>query len=314
MRSRVWVTGGAVVALLAALTGCSGGSSDQSHGGGSQAEGGPQAQSRSQAQGGSPAKVVQAAYKTTAAAHSAKIRTKQTMHVNGQSMTMNGDGVADFDKKQSRLQMGLPKGLGKMEVRVVDGHAYEKLPTQAGKQGGPSKPWISFDVNSATKKSLGASMGQLTQNAPKDPSAQLGYLRGVSDKGVHKVGTETVHGVKATRYKTDISWDKALPNAKEAAQRMKKLTGSATMPINVWLDKQGRVAQMKVTQKIDPSAAMGGGKSAKTGPVTTQMTQSFSDWGTPVHVTAPPKNQTTEAGSQLPGKRPGNNEGKGGGH
>lgn len=302
MRAQKWVTGGAVVALLAVAAGCSGGSAGQSHGGDSQTKGGAQARSESSA------KVVQAAYKSTEAAHTAKVNMKMTMHVQGRSMTMAGHGVTDFAKKRSRLQMGPSKGPAKVEVRTVNGQVYQKLPAQMRKQSGSSKPWISFDMNAMTKKTVGASMGQLTQNTPKDPSAQLGYLRGVSDKGMHKVGTETVHGAKTTRYKADIDWDKALPNAKKAAQRLKKATGSSTMPVNVWLDKKGRVAQMKFTQKVDQQAAGGGGKAGKAGPMTMDITQSMSDYGTPVHVTAPPKDQTIDAASLAGGAR------KGGGH
>lgn len=47
-------------------------------------------------------------------------------------------------------------------------------------------------------------------------SDQLGYLQGVSKQSVHKVGTDAVHGVKATHYNARIDWDKALADNKLA--------------------------------------------------------------------------------------------------
>lgn len=299
MRYRAWATGGVAVALVVAAAGCSGGQSDQQGSGSGSGGSG----------GGSPAKVVQAAYRTTTAAHTAKIGMKTTVHAKGRSVTVNGHGVTNFDKKKSKFTMELPQGKGSLQMRYLDQRAYEKLPSQAAKQLGSSTPWVSFDVNALAKKTLGASVGQLSQGMPSNPSAQLGYLRGVSEKGVHKVGSQQVHGVPATHYKATIDLDKALGGSKQSKQAVKRLEqvmGSHTIPMNLWLDKKGRVVQMKFTEKLHPKAAAGGAKKAKTGPLTMDITESLSDYGTPVHITAPPKDQTTDVTDKIASKAGGN--------
>lgn len=286
MRYRAWVTGGVAVVLVAAAAGCSGGQSGQQQNSGSTTS--------KSASTASPAQVAQAAYSKTTDAKTAKLNTTTTVHAKGRALTVKGHGATNFAMDTGTFTLKLPRGAGDLKMRFLSGKAYEKLPAKAAQQLGSSTPWVSIDVDAVSKKAFGAGLSQLSGGAPQDPSAKLGYLRGISGKSVHKVGSGSVHGVKATHYKADIKWDKAFGDNQKVAQKLEKLTGSDTMPVDLWVDGKGRVVQMKFTETLHPKAVSGSGTSAQSGPIKMDITEALSDYGTPVHVSAPPKDKTTD--------------------
>ena len=69
---------------------------------------------------------------------------------------------------------------------------------------------------------------------------------------VKTIGTETIDGVETTHYRAAIDTRK-IP----AADKFQKLTRSVYKPIDVWVDGDGRVRQVRFdyTTKIDPAMA-----------------------------------------------------------
>lgn len=173
-----------------------------------------------------------------------------------------------------------------IQVLFLDGIVYEKLPAAAvSKLGG--KPWVKFDVNTLAQKKLGANLQQLTQNAPNDPSNVLAYLKGASNT-VTKAGTATVAGVKTTHYKVSLDLDKSATTAaaKAAVAKLTQQLGSHTLPAEVWIDGQGRLRKLTLTEHPQTPAG------APSTPVSVHITETISAFGVPVHLSAPPAAQT----------------------
>ena len=83
-----------------------------------------------------------------------------------------------------------------------------------------------------------------------DPTAQLEYLRGISD--AEEVGTEQVAGVETTHYSGTVDLDAAydrLPDdtrgeLKQAIAQARKQFGHGAMPVDVWVDGDGLLRRM----------------------------------------------------------------------
>jgi hypothetical protein len=103
--------------------------------------------------------------------------------------------------------------------------------------------------------------------------------------------------VKTTHYKVTIDLDKAAtPKGSSAVQKLEGILGSHTMPAQVWLDQQGRLRKLQFTEKMKNPPSTNG---APVSPVTVNATMTLTDLGTPVHITVPPKSQTTDITSKV---------------
>jgi hypothetical protein len=113
-----------------------------------------------------------------------------------------------------------------------------------------------------------------------DPTQALTYLQGASSS-VTTLGTSTIRGVKVTGYKATVDLKKAA--AKQGAMAQKALTtlsehGVDSIPVEVWLDSAGRVVREHSTLTM---TGVGSGS------MTVDSTTDLSDYGTPVHISAP---------------------------
>jgi hypothetical protein len=245
---------------------------------------------------GAGSKAVSAAYSATTKERTAKARFAVQAHQGSGGSQANihvrGSGVLDFAHKDERLKLQTPAG-GTAQVRRVGSSLYEKLPAQARGQIPGHKPWIKLDLNKLTKKQYGATLAQLRAGSANDPAQILGYLRGVSPK-VRKVGTTAIRGTKTTHYKASVDLDKAAarkgPDAQQATKKLEQKIGTHTLPVQVWLDQQGRVRQVRMALPI-PTDGSGSSK--------VSVTTDLYDYGTPVNIKAPPASQTTDITSKV---------------
>lgn len=247
----------------------------------------------------SPAQIVAAAYTKTTDAKTAKTVIDSQISVGGQNVPVTASGVIDFSGPSADLTEHLPQGAGNLEVRYLNGFIYEQLPPSIAQQMGASKPWISIDANKLAQQQYGASLSQLQSSTPGNPSDQLGYLRGASDN-ITTVGKETVDGTATTHYKMTLDLDKATANqparAKQAVQKLEQQLGTHTLPAQVWIDAQGRVRKLTLAETMAHPPSTSGGQS---GPITINLTETMSDFGTAVTVSAPAADQTTDITDQI---------------
>ncbi len=261
------------------------------------------------AEGPTPLETVQVAYRETAAERTARISYEATTTgpsvdpeesagASSRAVTVKGEGVTDFSGAASRMTIGMP-GMGGLETRQVGETVYVKMPDEFAAQVSGSKPWVRVDLDTLYGQQYGA---PVQGGAAGDPTRQLEYLRGVSDS-VGKIGEERVRGVPTTRYRAilDLNKEAAGQDAgvKEANQEVVKRLGTSKLPVEVWVDEENRVRRyaMDVSVPMPEDAASQDASRGDDKP-RTRMVIEYYDFGTPVDVQAPPRDQIMD-GSKL---------------
>lgn len=275
MSSR-WTVATAGVAALA-LAGCAQGGTA-----GRAAAGSPATTAVGAASGGDAA-AVRTSYEKTVATGSVAVHLVEKVSGGPTgSVSVTADGVVDLAHARSRFLVTTGR-LGTSEVRVVGGKAYAKLPAaMAGVLHG--KTWVALSVPAGATGGAGAALGGGVTD-------QLSLLGDVSSsvRRVGAPGATTVGGAATTQYLAQLDRTKVL--ARDGLKAAGPAAGAlpATIPVHVWIDAQGRTRRLTLTVTARPS----GSASA----VTVAVTETLSDFGRPVSVTAPPASQTTDLGS-----------------
>lgn len=199
------------------------------------------------------------------------------------NLVVSGHGVFDFTAKNGDMKLQLPSlGSGKppstLELRLVGGDLYINSPALLALDGG--KPWVHVNASSYLQKE-GQSTGPLGGFATGDPSDVLGLLQHLTGT-VTKVGDEQVDGVQTTHYRAtiDLTGHGTSTSSTILSQQLAQALGLADVPIDVWLDSDGRLRQLKTSFDI-----LG---------LTVAATEGIGSFGTPVSVTAPPSDQTAD--------------------
>jgi hypothetical protein len=197
----------------------------------------------------------------------------------GKTAAAEGKGVIDLEDGDSAMTMSA--GGQKVEQRVVDQVVYQKLPAEQRAQVPGDKPWIKIDLKKAAAEQNSGSSNQIN-----DPAQSASYAKGITDRNTEKVGTATVDGAKTTRYRVTVDMDKLSNSA-----ALKRQVGP-TVPMDVWLDDEGRIRRQQITMNIKPTDRSD--KSAAPRKMTVRTLIEFSDFGTEVDPDAPPAGQTTD--------------------
>lgn len=249
----------------------------------------------------SPVRAVQAAYEKTSDERSMQFVLDGTFSSTGMNMAISASGVEDVSTKAADITMTMPL-VGKMEMRLVDGETYAKLDGD-GTSGimNTNGKWIKVD-DQETADSLGT-------DTSFDADEMLKMLKGTSSSGVTDRGSATVRGVQTTHYSAQLDIAKLAAiegNSFEDSdvQSMMKDTGMSSLPIDLYIDAQGRVRRfgMSMTMKDTPSAAPSSSDDSDV-PMsgTFSMTMDFFNFGTPVNIAAPPASEITDGSKLLSG-------------
>jgi hypothetical protein len=223
--------------------------------------------------------LTQAAYRTT---HGAGFKMALDMNVSlgDQSVAISGSGALD---SHSRGMFTLRVADQTIDEIIALPEIYVKAPNGTAKT-----PWVKARVNVFTQG------GGATSSA-SDPSKLLDYLKSSGD--VQRVGTATVRGTPTVQYKASVDLaryvSKAAPSERKAAQRqadlIKKATGSDTLPVDAFVDAQGRVRREAL--KFSLCTAQGKADLA--------MTIDLYDFGPQTIAAPPPSDQVTDITDQL---------------
>jgi hypothetical protein len=235
--------------------------------------------------------VAQAANATTTAG-TAEFGIAGHVTAAGQTVPISGNGALDMHNQRIRMSMSFPiPGMGSITTDALfDGQAvYMHLPEGMAQRIPLGKPWIKLDL-AALAKSSGVDLGQLNQANQGNPADMLQALKAVGSST--KVGSENIGGVATSHYRATIDPQKALdtiPDKQSAAalEQMLATSGLNSIPIDVWVDRAGRVRR----ESMKFSAA---GTSM-------DMTVSFTRFGVPVDTTPPASDQVLDAGALLRG-------------
>lgn len=227
-----------------------------------------------------------ATLRATSAARTARLAMNAELTGLGpaSSLAETGEGVLDLANHAMDFSIHVKTGRVAlaMQMRLVDGVIYVRL---SGVPGAPDR-W-----SKVSAKDVGGSSSPVGTSS--DPSQLLQTLHGLG-AGVVVVGHEKVRGVPTTRYHATIDLLKAAETkglSQDTQDGLHKLlnglAGSlAKVPTDVWVDAQGRLRKMQM--EIDFGSMFGG--SPRNSPRMV-ITMELYDYGTPVHVEAPPTDQ-----------------------
>ncbi|WP_395570302.1 hypothetical protein [Streptomyces sp. BK79] len=283
MRSRGMKAGAIVVAAVVGsvvVTGCGdGGGGGESKAQGAGASAGA-SKSGAQEQGTTE---VRAAYDKTAQAKSARMTIKMNLSAEGKAITSDGEGVLDMAEGNSVMTV---TAQGKsIEQRVVDQVLYQKVP---GEKAPGGKPWIRIDLKKVAQQQ-GLSNQQIG-----DPAQTAAYAKAITDKDVTKVGTEKIDGVDTTHYRVSVDVAE-LPGGEQMSKQL-----GPTMPMQVWLDDEGRLRRQQIDMTVKAPASASAKPDSSAAPQQLKMStvMQFSDFGTEVDAQAPPSDQVADMTGQ----------------
>jgi hypothetical protein len=230
--------------------------------------------------------VAQAAETTSSQQGGMAMTMKGGVTAAGQDVPLNGSGVVDRGGKKGRFSFTTSVGGRSMKIDevIVDKVVYMHSDLFAQLPGG--KPWMKVDLREAASRS-GIDLDALGGGATQDPAALLDYLKGAGTS--REVGTATVNGTKTTQYHVDVDLRKAAsqnadPDAKKSVEKLIQMTGTATLPVDVWVDDQHLVRRERVAY----SATEQGKK------VAMDLTIDMTKFGVPVDAEAPPAGEVSD--------------------
>lgn len=214
---------------------------------------------------------------TSATAFPTSAHVRATINARGLMLSINGD-VAVKGKTitdvAARLRANVLLPRGSATLLLTEGAAYVKtsglpLPTSS------SKPWLKFDLtgsNSPVEAMYNSLMTRL------DPAPMVKAFRATTQ--LRRVGSATIKGVPTTHYVVTVDTAKALRffgSTDMAGSHVDQMRAKLpkTFDYDVWLDSSHRPVRIK--------GAYAG----------IAVDVSFSSWGEPVTVHAPPDRLTS---------------------
>ncbi len=226
------------------------------------------------------------------AATSSRVSMAVTTGTGGMSVTFSGAGAFDYAHSRGWLRLG---GAGfALEERFVAPRMYVKLP--GGIPDTRGKLWLSAPVQGANATRTLPLMFPGPQATPAD---LLSLISGAATSRKN-LGTATIGGVRTTHYHLTVDLARAISRARPAAagrlRGLAALLSTASVPADVWVDGTGLVRRIQVKLaglpvKPGRPASAGGSRFSVT------ETVSYSDFGVPVRVTAPPAGQVVDISS-----------------
>ena len=233
------------------------------------------------------------------------------------SFAMSAQGYFDERKRTGEMTMdlsgipgisALPGGSSSIKMIFLYPVIYMNMPFLAGKVPG-GKTWVKLDIGKAAA-AAGIDSSQLGSLDQEDPTKFLEYLR-ASSGAVVSLGSETVNGVPTTHYSATLQMSRILdrlPGDQQAAARaaLEKLgaAGSAAggIPVEVWVDAQGRVRRMQMSLGGLAGAAAGAaGSTGAAAGIGGSITIDFKSYSPVPAVVAPPAGEVFDMSDMLKG-------------
>ncbi|HET8582478.1 MAG TPA: hypothetical protein VFL65_04460 [Jatrophihabitans sp.] len=209
---------------------------------------------------------MQSAIKQVSSAHLTVSAT-----VAGQSVNGSGDEkLSDGKVTGMEITEGLPAGGGSVEVIVVGGKTYVKLPSALNLGGKPYQLVTPNSSNPVVKRLAGTMDSAVSSASVEDVSAFV-----QSARSVKKVGTTTVAGVPTTHYTAVVDVAK-LPANLPARQQL-TAAGVTSVPVQLYVDSSYRPVQVSEQLTVQ-------GQKVSTNAL-------FSRYNAPVSISAPPSGQ-----------------------
>jgi hypothetical protein len=205
---------------------------------------------------------------------SGAVREQRSVHIAGSvtaagaHFSLRGDSV--LAGRNSKMRMRLDAGqLGNVQVVLANRVIYLKAPQLSRVTGNAGKPWVK--INTADPRStFGSSFSRLLDQA--DPSKLTNTFKSI--KGLRDLGADRVSGVDATHYRVKIGIAAAAKAGGASATELRRAGLPKVANVDVWIDAKQRPVRIAMTVGA-----------------LVKVNLTFTRWGAPVSVSAPPASQ-----------------------
>lgn len=248
---------------------------------------------------GSAGDAVLVAAKKTTESGSSKIAMTAEFKAAETSFSMSGEGVFDYAGQAGRMTFKLmgdeiPDAFSGYDMIFTAGVVYMKFPDEFSQYLPGLKPWIKMDLDELAKQSE-LNLPGFNSFTNQDPTSALAFMRGA--KNVKAEGKESIRGEITTHYSMTIDMKQATAefpeDSRAALQDLIDKTGLKEIPMDAWIDGDGRVRRMRFAMDLSKIGEVAGGIEAGQAGVMTIGMDLF-DFGTEVDVSAPPADQTSD--------------------
>jgi hypothetical protein len=210
-----------------------------------------------------------------------------------QSFSAEGEGA--MNERTLEGSMSFDVGGQKLSELIKNPYVYVSVPTGASASVTGGKAWIRANLAGYTQ-ALGAP--NPFESSEGRPMQTLSMLD--ASGNVTTLGTEDVRGVTTTHYHAlvDVAhYAATAPPAQRAAlrqytQSLEQITGSSSLPVDVWLDAQGRVRRFSMAIQVCTSH----------GTLHETLSMDYYDFGPQPVVQAPAEAEVTDLSSTLDGQ------------
>jgi hypothetical protein len=188
-----------------------------------------------------------------------------------QTISAAGDEIVAQSRLQSLDLTETVPAVGELRFIIAAGKTYLKLPASLNRTG---KPWVLVSPTSTNPvvRQLATTLQSVEQAASLDPFTAFSSAARVS-----RHMQESLGGAPVTHYVLSVDVAKLPANA--PGRQQLTAAGLATLPIDLWVDRQGRL--LKFTEAFDVK-----GQHVST-------TANFGPYNAPVTVTPPPADQVS---------------------
>ncbi len=218
---------------------------------------------------------------------SSQTATKHTVHITYDASTsigeLTGTGQVEFTSGKVALQMDVTTPDGALGMVLVGDTLYLRIPGSVAHTG---KPWISVDPNGTdpASKALAALVSEEQANA--DPSKTLAQIQSAGT--ITQTSSDQVDGQPATHYVISVNTAKLMASKAVTPQLRQLVSGSgvqlpATIGYDVWLNSANLPVRVSFSEQVTVS------RTGRTTKFVVNMT--YSQWGAPVSIQAPPADQ-----------------------
>jgi hypothetical protein len=210
--------------------------------------------------------------------------------LSGKSFTIGGSGSISERGSQGSMSLSVE---GKTISEIIDKpYFYVKVPG-GGSSASKGKPWVRADITTFSEAFGG---GESLAGGSTDPTQTLSFLKSAGT--VTRVGSEDVRGTPATRYHAVIDLARyagAVPAAqrtaaKKYAQTFERISGSSSLPMDVWIDDSSHVLRMAFTLSLC---------SPEGGRLSESLNMELHDYGPQPVIAPPPSSQVTDISDTL---------------
>lgn len=232
-------------------------------------------------------------------AQTARIAATVSTESRGMTLSFTETGLFDFARSRGIITLASPIGMTEIFIPPTT-YVKDQAETSDGGALPKGKTWMALpDVATGGGALPGLDVGG------DDPAELLASLTALSG-GVTRLGPATIRGVPVTGFALEVDPAKATGRASGADQTaleaLGKLSGTAEIPVDVWVDGQNLVRREKLTLTgpAGPAWPDRAGGTGAAGGTRLVITTDFYDFGVPVLVSAPPAAQVATEPDLMP--------------